>query len=154
VHINIPDNIKTIKNSAFLNCLNLESVVLGKGLTTIEDNSFYNCNNLRTIYYGKGMDSWLTELSIGENNDILKTASPYYYTKNAPIGDGNYWHWDAENPNSPVIWDSRIPATENLKYDYNSDTNSYTITGSDANTVSQRLAIPTMILNTDTGKMG
>lgn len=46
----LPDTIEVILGS-FMNCANLQSVVLGENVTDIWDYSFYNCPKLKTINF-------------------------------------------------------------------------------------------------------
>ena len=45
----IPDDVKTIGNSAFSGCCGLTSVTIPEGVTSIGNSSFYNCNGLTSI---------------------------------------------------------------------------------------------------------
>ena len=46
----IPNNIKTINNSAFKNCTALQSIEIGSGVTDVNDTVFEGCTALRYIY--------------------------------------------------------------------------------------------------------
>ena len=49
--IEIPDSVKYVYDSAFENCSNLKSAVLGNGMTKISKNTFYKCA-LENIEFG------------------------------------------------------------------------------------------------------
>ncbi|MBP5622954.1 MAG: leucine-rich repeat domain-containing protein [Thermoguttaceae bacterium] len=53
----VPEGVKTIKKSAFLNCQSLESIVLPESLDTIEDSAFAGCSALKSISVPKNVVS-------------------------------------------------------------------------------------------------
>ena len=52
---NVPDSVVTIKSNAFYNCLSLESVICGEGLTDIEGYAFTSCCNLKTVIFSESL---------------------------------------------------------------------------------------------------
>lgn len=65
----IPNNIKTINNSAFKNCTALQSIEIGSGVTDVNDTVFEGCTALRYIY----VDNANTELK--SVDDVLLSAN-------------------------------------------------------------------------------
>ena len=77
--VTIPDSVKEVYDSAFLNCRNLKTVTLGKGIDfigssafygtaiesitipgsvkTIYENAFCDCKNLKTVTLGEGIEN-------------------------------------------------------------------------------------------------
>ena len=47
--VELPANLKTIKELTFAECSNLKSLEIPDGVTTIADNAFLNCTSLQTI---------------------------------------------------------------------------------------------------------
>ena len=47
---NIPNTVTTISREAFMDCRNLEKVIIGKGLKYIQSKAFYNCLSLKDVY--------------------------------------------------------------------------------------------------------
>lgn len=65
----IPNNIKTINNSAFKNCAALQSIEIGSGVTDVNDTVFEGCTALRYIY----VDNANTEIK--SVDDVLLSAN-------------------------------------------------------------------------------
>ena len=58
------DNVKSIANAAFENCLGLTSVTLGKNITTIPERAFRNCTGLQQITFNNdSIGLWFKDLS-------------------------------------------------------------------------------------------
>lgn len=53
--IKIPDNIKIIRELAFLSCHNLESVTISKGVNQIAWSTFSDCKNLKSVIIPKSV---------------------------------------------------------------------------------------------------
>lgn len=47
----IPSNIKSIRSNLFMNCYNLEEIVLPEGLTSIQAGAFSGCSSLKEIVF-------------------------------------------------------------------------------------------------------
>lgn len=45
----IPENVTSIKESAFYGCTSISSALIGSNVTSIEENAFCGCSNLKTI---------------------------------------------------------------------------------------------------------
>ncbi len=47
--ITLPENIETISASAFLECINLEKIIIGKNVKTVSGSSFNGCTKLKEV---------------------------------------------------------------------------------------------------------
>lgn len=93
---NCPEGVKKIYDSAFEGCVNLKELILSKSITNIGENAFKNCENLESI-------------NIPAKVDVSKLC------------DNNVF----ENcPKISIKYDSKY--SNDLKYSYNEDTDSYT----------------------------
>ena len=54
-HVTIPDSVTTMLSPVFVNCKNLISVHLGKGITSIDNSEFMNCINLTEVFVTENM---------------------------------------------------------------------------------------------------
>ena len=94
----IPDSVEIIGNYAFGNCSNLSTMVIGKGVITVGDDVLSGfCNNFEEIFYNGSSEKW-SQISIGKSNGTLLSANRYFYSKDKPLDEGNYWYYD-ENEN-------------------------------------------------------
>lgn len=101
-------NIKTIGASVFGSCSALEEIVFGAELTSIGGSAFYRCSKLKYVYFLGTEEQWKS-VTVGTNNDPLKSATVYYFSEQEPAKradgvpdyDGNYWHWVEDRPE---IW--------------------------------------------------
>ena len=97
--VTIPDSVKEIEWGAFHNCVNLKSVVLGKGLETIKGRSaqfmkpaaFSNCKSLESILLPASV-RWVGE-SVFEDCDSLRSIV---------VEDGNAVFDSRENCNAVI----------------------------------------------------
>ncbi len=111
----IGDGVTTISEYAFHDCNRLTTVSMGNNVAVIEKNAFYNCKmlsitipksvtsigdyafefgNLKQVYYFGTAKGW-SSISINSSaNSKLTNATIYYYSEEAPEGEGNYWHYD------------------------------------------------------------
>lgn len=62
-NIELPSNIKSIKNQAFKNCYELKQIILPQALSYISETAFEGCYELEDIQY-KGTASQLMDISI------------------------------------------------------------------------------------------
>lgn len=53
--IQIPESVITVKEHAFLECCNIEEIVVGDGVKYIDEASFYGCYDLRKVTLGKSV---------------------------------------------------------------------------------------------------
>ena len=51
----IPDNVTTIWNEAFRNCIGLSEIIIPKNVTEIKDGGFCCCNDLKRIVFADGL---------------------------------------------------------------------------------------------------
>jgi len=102
ISFTIPNKVWIINDSAFYECISLTNIIIPDSVETVLEYAFYNCNSLKTIYYGGTAEDW-AEISIGDYNSSLTSATRYYYSENKPTTDGNYWHYDTDGV-TPVIW--------------------------------------------------
>ena len=87
----IPDSVEMIDSSAFKNCSNLSSVVLGKNLKIIGGYCFQQCP-LSVVYYNGDQKSW-SDISIYHDNNVLKKATICFYSSSKPASNGTYWYY-------------------------------------------------------------
>ena len=38
------------------------------------------------------------------NDEIIKSATIYYYSEQQPTSEGNYWHYDTDGK-TPIVWE-------------------------------------------------
>lgn len=68
-NITIPNNVKTIGNSAFSECYELEEVTIEDGVESIGQNAFHGCHNLLKVYIPDSVETMF--------NDSFSNASPF-----------------------------------------------------------------------------
>lgn len=130
VSIDIPDSVTYLGYSAFYYCSNLTSAKVGCGVTklgtiyssysigtfggcsrltsivfsnsvdTIESYTFTNCSNLKSVYFIGTEDDW-ANITIGDDNSNLTSATRYYFSETEPTESGNYWHFV---DGVPTVW--------------------------------------------------
>ena len=98
----IPNGVTEIGSQALLSCEALESIVIPNSVTYIDVDATYKCNALTKVYYTGTASEWQSISICHGDNDPLKTATIYYYSKTQPSGDGKYWHYDEDG--NPVVW--------------------------------------------------
>lgn len=83
--ITIPDSVTSIGGQAFGYCRDLESAVIGSGITFIRQYSFFNCDNLKSVTFKntEGWKVWRTSDSIenATSIDVTDTAKNAAYLK-------------------------------------------------------------------------
>lgn len=92
-------DVSVISSYCFQNCYNLTTVVL-KNITRIGNNAFANTTNLTNVYYEGTQESW-SNVIIGTDNIMLTDSVLYFYSEEAPIEVGNYWHYVE---GVPTLW--------------------------------------------------
>lgn len=75
--IAIPDGVTTIEEMAFYSCNWMNSITIPESVTTIGESAFLD-TNLLNIYYGGSKEQWKNNVSIGDFNDILYSATIHY----------------------------------------------------------------------------
>jgi hypothetical protein len=96
----IPNTVEKIGGNTFLNCRNLEWLVIGIGVKRIEHDILMDANpSVKVFYMGSAAD-WEKMEIIGYNcfdaiggNYELKNAPRYYYSETQPTEEGNFWHY-------------------------------------------------------------
>ncbi len=83
----------------FQNCSGLTTVVL-KNITRIRNNAFANTLNLTNVFFEGTQESW-NNVTIEADNTTLTDSVLYFYSEEAPIEAGNYWHYV---DGVPTIW--------------------------------------------------
>ena len=80
--LELPNNLKVISNSAFSQCINLNTIIIPTSLTFIGAYAFLNCTSLSKIYYRGSEDQWNSvekteywNVSLPDNVEII-----YNYT--------------------------------------------------------------------------
>ena len=63
VSVVIPDNVKTIGQSAFLDCHDLTNVTIGTNVSSINDDSFGTCYGLTDVFIPKSVTNIITRPS-------------------------------------------------------------------------------------------
>jgi len=81
-NIVIGDGVESIGENAMYYCTSLKSVTIGENVKTISNYAFYTCYNLTDVYYHGTQAEW-KKITIGTNNDYLKSATIHY------ISDGD-----------------------------------------------------------------
>lgn len=128
----VPNSVKTIKDSAFYECGNLQSVNLGVGVKKIGRGAFYDCENLKTVTLPEG----LTTIGNGAFSGCEKLKSITLPSKLTTIGDAAFASCkkiksikipaNVSAIGSNVFWDcenlKRITVDENNEYYSNDST--------------------------------
>lgn len=73
--VEIPDKTEKIGSFAFCLCAKLTTVTLPMSLQTIENSAFRDCFRLNEVYYSGSETQWENNVTVGENNEKLKSAS-------------------------------------------------------------------------------
>ena len=84
-YINIPDGITTIEYDTFFICNSLAAIKIPISVTTIDWEAFGGCTQLKDIYYEGSENDW-NDITIEDDNDILKTATIHYNSGFAKSG--------------------------------------------------------------------
>ena len=108
------DNISSFGFEKFEN---LEAVILPASIKKVGKKAFDSCNKLATVYYLGTETEWQnvelvnTEIKTVDKEDKTETVevvenalaqcTVYFYSENAPVDAGNYWHFVDGNP---VAW--------------------------------------------------
>lgn len=91
--VNFGDDVTMIPQSAFRGCTGLTSITIPDSVTSIGNNAFSGCTGLTNVYYCGTEKNW-QNVMLGSSNQLLTSATIYYYSEEAPEGEGNYWHYD------------------------------------------------------------
>ena len=75
--ITLPDSITTIWPTICYGCSNLISVIIPDSVTKIGDRAFFDCSSLTDVYYKGSQEQW-EQISIGNENDSLTSATIHY----------------------------------------------------------------------------
>ena len=86
--IYISSGVTQIGGYAFQDLINLEQISIPASVKSIENRVFFNCMNLHDVYFGGTEEEW-NELSIGSENDALRSATIHYQSSasNLPLPD-------------------------------------------------------------------
>lgn len=98
--VGIPEGIKTIGRETFSGCLKLRSVIIPKSVKTVEITAFAFCPTLSEVFYLGNENDW-SKIEFQAFNENLIDTPRYYYSKERPRENGNFWHY--EN-GSPTLW--------------------------------------------------
>ena len=93
--VTIGDSVTYIGDWAFDNCSSLTSVTIGDSVTTIGDWVFDSCDSLTDVYYGGTKEQW-NEIEIEWGNDVLNSATIYYYSDCIHDSESNQWRYDSD----------------------------------------------------------
>jgi hypothetical protein len=89
--LTIPDNVTSIRNSAFKNCQDITKVIITDSVTRIGDYAFHNCNGLMDVTLGNNI-AYIGEYAFssypgndndGSNNSVVIPDSVSFIGKNA-----------------------------------------------------------------------
>jgi hypothetical protein len=98
--VTISNGVTLISRSAFEDCKGLINAVIPSSVTYIDWDTFSGCSSLTSVYYGGTSTEW-QNISIDNGNYYLNSATIYYYSKEEPTEEGNWWHYvDGE----VVVW--------------------------------------------------
>ena len=92
--------ISCFESGSFVNCTNLEYIVLEGNVRYIYGSAFAGCISLEKIYTKVAQ-----ETRIYDNNDAYKNATRFMFTENgdAETESGNWWYYDASHNIVEVI---------------------------------------------------
>ena len=107
--IKIPDGVTTIGYSVFYNNNSLTSITIPVSVKSIDTFAFWNCIKLKDVYYGGTRADW-RNVSIGKENTYLKNATIHCTDDSTEEIGGE--------------------AGENVRWSYDPDTKTLTISGS------------------------
>lgn len=89
--ITIPDYITSIGDEAFIDCTELKTVYMGKGVTKIGNSAFYNCTKLTAVYI-TDIDKWAAlDFYTYDSNPLYYAGNLYLngaLVRNVVISDG------------------------------------------------------------------
>jgi hypothetical protein len=91
-NIVLPNSFERIKAYAFFGCSSLTELVIPHSVTKIGMHAFRGCTAFDTVYYCGTREEW-KQVFIGSYNDVLTSATCYFYSETAPTWAGNYWHY-------------------------------------------------------------
>ena len=60
----VPNNINNIDIYAFLNCKNLETIIIPKNVISIWNGAFSRCDSLKNIIYEGTTEEWINNVSV------------------------------------------------------------------------------------------
>ncbi len=75
----IPENVVSIGEYAFSNCIRLTSITIGSSVTSIGNRAFSSCSNITIVNY-IGVEAQWNEIEIQTGNDSLINVARNYFT--------------------------------------------------------------------------
>ena len=93
-------NVTLLDYALFSGHSELEEIVIGKGINKIDYWCFYE-TSLNKVYYEGNIEEWNDIVIMSDGNELLESATIYFYSKEEPTSAGNYWHYVDGNP---VAW--------------------------------------------------
>ena len=104
----VRDGTVSLADAAFDGCSAIEELILYNGLTSIYSTAYNGLTGLDRIMFSGPEDAYNTLMTSSGNKaagDNLNAAAPdhtvYYYSKNKPTTEGNWWHY---NQGAVEIW--------------------------------------------------
>ena len=76
--ITIPDGVTKIGNEAFCGCNKLQSITIPGSVTQIGEKAFFGCKSLTTVNYKGTQEDW-EKINIGKNNHALTKKATINY---------------------------------------------------------------------------
>lgn len=144
-YITIGDGVTTFPDSAvFYNAKGIEYVILPKTITRMPSTGNFGHSSTKMIFFEGSADECVIKSVLEQQTKPDGSYYPvYYFSKNKPLVDGNYWHYNKNGV--PEVWPNTYEQDNLLEYyTYTKSTDgSYTITGlTDAGKALSEIIVP------------
>ena len=107
----IKSDTVSLAEQAFEGCASITSVIVPKDLVGIYSTALDGLTSLESIYYDgpeEGFANLLAKNSAAAES-VSDSVTVYFYSKNAPTTEGNYWHYGAQG--GVEVWPAFVPTT-------------------------------------------
>jgi hypothetical protein len=98
--VELSKELTSISKNAFLGCTALKELVIKRNISSISTGAFEGCSGIERIYF-KFSEYEMPRILVGENPE-LDNAELYFYSKEEPQEEGNYWHYSEDG--TVEIW--------------------------------------------------